>query len=141
MPIVLSFVCLVLLLLILLKLLKKTTKHTFLVIELSNGSLCELIPVMSLSLCPSYWFISTPTHISDVRTQGYFKPFLHISWPNFTITNKLTNQSLVVPNYLPISFLGRKRVQTILNQPYSINILLFHYNIYEVLHLNNALSP
>lgn len=52
---------------------KKSDNHTYLVIEITNGSSCVTIPLTKLPLCPSYWEFNMPTSIDYVEINGTFR--------------------------------------------------------------------
>lgn len=47
-------------------------------LEAASGSLCALVPVTFLSLCPSYLKITPPTDICNIQISGYIRPVLNL---------------------------------------------------------------
>ncbi|XP_071088962.1 uncharacterized protein [Haliotis cracherodii] len=104
-----------------------------LVLELTSGSECVAIPVISLTLCPSYWDIQSPLTVENLHIAGYFFPTLSVNWPGFIVTNQLTKTSITIPNTIRISYFNARQLQKIFKQPFSAYLLLVHNNLYTIL--------
>ena len=109
-------------------------KCTKIMIEITSGGECVLIPVIQLPLCPSFWHIVPPSEIFDVRVvSSYFHHELVLQWPNFKITNVTNTRSINVQTSFKLSLLQKYYVGKILRQPYDIHILLVHHDMYTTL--------
>lgn len=102
-----NFIVLTVIVFILLILLYKYLKHRHratLCLEVTAGKQCILLDVMLLPLCPFNLDIQTPDQISslDVNDSCFF-PTLFISWPNFTITNKINDTTFHVSDTITLS--------------------------------------
>lgn len=100
--------------------------------EVTSGANCVLIPIVPLSLCPSYWNITSPI-IQHVSVSAFPKLKLYVTWKNFLVTNKLTEQSITVPSVIDIDFVTWRMLKLILSQPFSAYILIVHHGIATVL--------
>ncbi len=78
--------------------------HTSLNIELSNGTQCTLIKVISLPLCPRYHHFQARKYISEVNVEGIFRPKLVINWEGLQITNQMTKTVLQPPSEIAINW-------------------------------------
>ncbi|XP_067654068.1 uncharacterized protein [Haliotis asinina] len=107
--------------------------HNGLVLELTTGPDCVTVPILSLSLCPSYWDVQPPFTVEHFRITGYFFPTLTVDWPAFTVTNLLTKTTLSVPHTLRISFFTARKLHKMFNQPFAAYILMVHDDRYHVL--------
>ncbi|XP_071099911.1 uncharacterized protein [Haliotis cracherodii] len=107
--------------------------HNGLVLELTTGPECVSLPILALSLCPSYWDIQPPYTVEQLRISGYFFPTLTVEWPAFTVTNLLTKTSLSVTNTLRVSFFTARKLQKMFNQPFAAYILMVHDGRYQIL--------
>ena len=122
--------------------LKQRQKHThFIMVELTSGPKCYTIPVMPLSLCPSYWLITPPNYIDNIQISGYFLPTLTVNWPGFLITNKLTNKSFTLPSNIRISFFTARKLRNLFKQPFTAYILLVHHVFFKVIGPDSSLIP
>lgn len=107
-----------------------TTKcGTTIILELTSGSTCVMIPLLTLSLCPSLLEISPPSSISNVFLNEWPSRILKADWTNFKVTNKLQYSTIEIPTGIKLSWMNRYRVMKVMRQPYMAYILLKHGNI------------
>lgn len=132
--VVLSICVLVLLLVITILLFRKyrQRKCTSLYVEITSGGECITVPVLTLPLCPSYWEITVP-QIKDLSVSKFPVCKLFAVWSNFTVTNKLTNNSVQVPSSVSVNIFVRSKLAKILKQPFCVYILIEHQGMYTVL--------
>lgn len=106
---------------------RKSRKHTFLALELTTGGQCVLVPIMQLSLCPSYYDIQKP-NIGTISISDFPYTKLYANWSNFIVTDKRTDKTISVPKSIQIScYIGHK-LKNILKQPFSAYVVLVHQN-------------
>ena len=132
-PMAMISICVILLAVLLYKVFAKRSHDTYILLEITTGSMCEIILIMSLSLCPSYWKIEPPTRIADLHITNTFNTKLNITWTNFNVKGKYTHQALRVPQTFTISPIVARRLRKILTQPFATNILIQHGNMYQPL--------
>lgn len=109
---------------------RDTTKcGTTIILELTSGSTCVMIPLLTLSLCPSLLEISPPSSISNVFLNEWPSRILKADWTNFKVTNKLQYSTIEIPTGIKLSWMNRYRVMKVMRQPYMAYILLKHGNI------------
>lgn len=111
---------------------KAKNKTTMIALEITSGGSCVIVPIVPLSLCPSYWNITTPL-IKKITISSF--PFckLFTVWKNFKVTNKLTSQSISVPTTIDIDFVTWRKLKTILSQPFCAYVLVVHHGFLSVL--------
>ena len=99
-------------------------------LEITCGQKCVLLEVMQLPMCPTYYSIQIPTSISDLEIKGpWYSPKLHVSWPEFTITNSLTDQLTHVKSEIKISLLTAIKLRYILSKPFFVYLYKQHYGV------------
>lgn len=131
--VVLSITVLVLLVIIMIFVYKKKSKKaTIIALEITSGGNCVIVPVVSLSLCPSYWDITTP-NIPRVTMSSFPSCKLFTTWRNFTITNKLTGQSIAVPSAIDVDFFTWRKLKIILSQPFCAYVVIIHHGYLSLL--------
>ena len=102
--VILSVIVLVILLIVFYLLYKsKSCKGSSIALELSAGGDCVILPLLQLSLCPSYYTITNPT-ILDISVSKYPSCRFLATWSNFSVTDKQTNTTITVPSH---KFQGR----------------------------------
>jgi len=99
---------------------------TKLLLEITSGGECVTIPVMRLPLCPSYFAIEAPTHIGNIELSQFPSNTLYVQWTGFKVTNKLTNQSLEVKPKIDVGWFQHRRINRIMQQPFTAYILVLH---------------
>lgn len=106
---------------------RKYKKHSFLALELTSGGDCVLLPIMHLSLCPSYYDIPKPT-IGDISISPFPYNKVYANWLNFGITDKRTDKTICVPTVISTNIFTGYKITQILKQPFSAYIVLIHHN-------------
>jgi hypothetical protein len=104
-----------------------------LAIELTTGKKCVILPILLLSVCPSYWDITAPTSIHNLRIDGYIRPTLSLDWPDFAVKSKISQISLHIPDHIRISF-ATLNITTI----FGLYIRHSHWLLFGVGHWNYA---
>lgn len=110
-----------------------TRKHRHnckIVLEVTTGSLCAMVPITFLSLCPSYWEITPPSDMENIQISGYFRPMLTFEWDNLAIKNKLSEKQIEVKTTIPLTYWQAYKLRKILNQPFCAYLVLIHDNYY-----------
>ena len=100
---------------------------TVLQIELTNGTACISIPVVTLPLCPRHWMFRASEYISDLRVTGYVFPTLNVAWHGFSMTNNLTNHTLKPDPKVRLNFLTGLIIRRILRTDCSAFLYLSHF--------------
>ncbi|KAK3099326.1 hypothetical protein FSP39_002667 [Pinctada imbricata] len=127
--VIIGIVVIVILVLILALLYKsKSKKCTSITLELTSGGTCVMIPVMELSMCPSYYDIPAPI-IRGLSLTSFPGMKLMASWSPFTVTDVRTKTSFVVPNTITLNVFDYVKTKKILNQPYSAYFHVVHHDI------------
>lgn len=106
---------------------RKYKKHTFLALELTSGGDCVLLPIMHLSLCPSYYDIPTP-NIGDISISPFPYNKVYANWLHFGITDKRTEKTIFVPIVISTNIFTGYKITQILKQPFSAYVVLIHHN-------------
>ena len=105
----------------------KSKKGTFLALELTSGGSCVMVPLMSLSLCPSYYKINRPV-IRDIAISSFPTRNLIGTWSKFLVTDRRTGKSFSVPHVISLSLFQYFAIKRILSQPFSAYVVLIHHN-------------
>ncbi|KAK3100591.1 hypothetical protein FSP39_022245 [Pinctada imbricata] len=105
---------------------KKPSKGTVLLLEVTSGYNCVLIPLIKLPLCPSYYNFSSPK-IEDISVTSF--PSLKITavWQPFTVVDKQSGKSISIPNSVSISYIKYRRVTKILSEPFCAYLYISHH--------------
>ncbi|XP_063412759.1 uncharacterized protein LOC134695439 isoform X1 [Mytilus trossulus] len=111
---------------------RRNSKCTRVYLEITSGGDCVTIPIINLSLCPSYYDFSTPS-VQNITISAlpYSKLFFLCS--SFVITNKLTMKTVQIPDSVSIGYLTRRRLNKILMQSFNAYVLVTHQRFATVL--------
>lgn len=82
----------------------RKSKCTTIYIEITSGADCVTVPLLSLSLCPSYYDFSMPS-VDDISISSFPQSKLYVIISSFVITNKLTNKTVNIPTTIDINVL------------------------------------
>ncbi|KAL4240352.1 hypothetical protein ACF0H5_001142 [Mactra antiquata] len=138
-----NFIVLTLIVITFIVLLYKYLRHRHratLCLEVAAGMDCILIDVMTLPLCPFNLDIKTPNQINDLAVQGsYCSSTLLVSWPDFTITNKLNNTIIHVINVIPVSMYAAAKLRRILKKAFIVQLYSKHHG--TMIPLHNWVNP
>ena len=105
------------------------TNKTIIMAEFTNGKSCVLVPLRKQDLCPTYWNITIPKHISIISIQGLWSPRLSMDWDQFTIVNNLNEQQIIVQSQFRISMLKSRQIRRILSTTYCVYFHVQHQNL------------
>lgn len=98
-------------------------KISKIVLELTNGHECILIPVLNLPLCFSFWKICPPSKIYEIDV--YVHPFsskMQIHWTDFNVTNISGTRTIHVKSTFPLNFFAALEAKKITQQPFDIQV-------------------
>ncbi|XP_062574148.1 uncharacterized protein LOC134235987 [Saccostrea cucullata] len=112
----------------------KSCKGSILALELTTGGDCVMVFITRLSLCPSYYTITTPK-ITDISITPFPSCKLLATWTNFKVTDTRTNMTISIPTTITLNPLTHYKLKTILKQLFSAYVILLHNNY--AFHLNN----
>lgn len=113
----------------------KQTHKTTLHMELTSGTDCILIPLLTLPLCPDNWNIQPPQDIQHINVRRTYIIWANLSLdaPDFIIENTHTNKRINIPTTILISPLKAHRLRNLLAQPYTVYFLLSHHQYFRLL--------
>ena len=120
----------------LIKSVRSNIRGTTVLLELTNGTNCATVPLMTLPLCPSLLTITPPSTISNIILTPLLKFQLYADWTNFKITNKLTGETIDISNKIKISIMDRYRIHHVIQKPYMAYVMLQHCGL--VMHIPNS---
>ena len=100
----------ILLIVMLVYLCKRKNKSITLMLELTCGDVCVMIPLKSLPLCPSYWSVQLPASIRLIKVTGTVRPKLEINWSDIKIQNKLNNKIFPVSSVHSIDWFTANKI-------------------------------
>lgn len=103
--------------------------------ELTSGTDCILIPLLTLPLCPDNWNIQPPQDIQHINVRRTYIIWANLSLdaPDFIIENTHTNKRINIPTTILISPLKAHRLRNLLAQPYTVYFLLSHHQYFRLL--------
>ena len=99
------------------KYLNKPKQNTML-LELTCGNYCVLIPIKSLPLCPSFWKVQLPSSIKSIDVQGYLFPTVYFEWSDFKIINKTNNQTIIITNIFRLNPVSAYKLRQVTKKQY-----------------------
>ena len=99
---------------------------TQLLLEITTGNMCVMIPIHTLSLCPKNWHFQASTYFSDLYVTGILCPHLHVSWHDLRMTCAISKQSYFLASSVPVSIFMARRIRQILKQSFSAYLVLEH---------------
>ena len=100
--------------------------HTQILLEITNGLSCVVVPIVTLPLCPTDWDIIIPDNLSNMRISGTCFARLHAQWPGFSITGINTKHVIPIPEDITIIFYTALKLRKIFKTPFFCHILLTH---------------
>ena len=99
-------------------------------LEITCGKVCVLLDIIHLPMCPSYYDIHVPFSISDLDITGHwYSPKLHVSWPDFSVKNKLTEEVIHINSEIRITILAAFRLRKALGKPYFVYLYKMHHGV------------
>ncbi|CAG2249260.1 unnamed protein product [Mytilus edulis] len=110
----------------------KHNRCTTLVLEITSGGDCVIVPILNLSLCPSYYKISKPS-VKELTVAAFPSCKLFATWSSFQVTNLLTEQSIQIPTTISLSLRNRYKLPYILNQPFNAYVYVTHQGFANIL--------
>lgn len=113
---------------------KQKHRYTKIVLELTNGHECILIPVLNLPLCPSFWKICPPSNIHEINVHVHpFTSKMRIHWTDFNVTNISGTRTINVKSTIPLNFFAALQAKRITQQPFDIQVFITHHGLYQSL--------
>lgn len=110
----------------------RRAKCTTIYVEITSGGDCVIVPVLTLSLCPSYFHFTTPS-INEVSLSTFPNLQIFVLYSSFKVTNKLTSKTVYVPNYVNIGLFTYYKLKKILKQPFNAYVFVTHQGVASVL--------
>lgn len=110
----------------------KPSKNTKVILELTSGGECVIIPLITLPLCPSYYLIQKPI-IHKLSASNFTSRQLKADWSPFEIIDKLSNKSITVPSQIPVNYLKYRKLLKILKQPFCAYVMVTHQGFSTVI--------
>jgi hypothetical protein len=129
---VILFVCLLHFLFVLFKFLKKHyyNKSTTLMLELTTGDSCILLPVLTLPLCPAFCKIKSPSDICNFQLKGpWYNRKLTFSWSDFTIEDSRNDKLLNIPDYISLTFVQNLKTRKLLKKTFFVYVYIRHKDL------------
>lgn len=113
---------------------RNNLNKSMLKLEITSGDLCVVLSVIRLPLCPVFCRIELPHDVSNLSVHGpWYARKLYLNWNNFSVTNTLTNHTLLVPEILKVSFLDGIKLKKILEKPFFVFIHVQHNGFLRML--------
>lgn len=103
-------------------------------LEITSGDLCVVLSVMRLPLCPVFCNIELPHDIANLSIRGpWYARKLSLTWENFSVTNTLTNHTMLVPENFKLNFIDAIKLSKILSKPFFTFIHVQHNGFLRML--------
>ena len=100
---------------------------TILTLEIANNGLeCVDVHILRLPACPYLYDITTQTMIKHLAIKRSWKHYLSLSYPDFVIKVKATDQSIQLLETLAIPWLPAHKVHGILQIPFLAHVTVKH---------------
>ena len=84
------------------------------------------VPLMNISVCPSYCTVKSPNENSAITVQGKLSPYIHFEWDNFEGLNIFNNKKLKVNRVHAMSMMTSRNPRPILITAYDLNFYVQH---------------
>ena len=110
------------------------SKTNTILLELTSGNRCVVLPIKSLPLCPSFWDVHLPSDIKSIDVQGVFFPTVYFEWSDFKLINKTNDKSISVGSIYHMNPLSAYKLRQILSKPYDAYFYWSHSNWLEPIH-------
>ncbi|XP_060591477.1 uncharacterized protein LOC132746373 [Ruditapes philippinarum] len=123
------FVCLLHFAFVLFTVLKKHyyNRKTILMLELTTGDSCIILPVLSLPLCPAFCKIRAPSDISHFKIRGpWYNKKLNFSWPDFNIEDSRNSKALTMPDTVNLTFMQSLKVRKMIKKSFFVYVYIQH---------------
>ena len=116
----------------------KRKRLTTLNLHISNGIRCIDVCLLVINSCYIEWNIITPTKIDIFNVEGFlWKPKLKIDTRLIEVKNKITNQVLLVPADIKLSYMQAWKIRKLLRTTYYSKIYINHNNKLIKINLHN----
>ena len=102
---------------------------SILYLELTSGTVCVYVPIITLPACPSAYHFQASASISNLLVQGLWSPQLTLTWPNARVTHIQTRENTQLPTNLPLSWYQAFRTHTLINRSFSAHVVIWHCNM------------
>lgn len=113
---------------------KRNLKCTQIILELTTGGECVLVPVLTLPLCPSFWQIDPPSQIHSISVNlSLFASKMFINWSDFSVTNRKGTRAINVKSHIKLDLYTAYKSKRITEQPFDVHILISHHGLYQPL--------
>lgn len=104
----------------------KRKRLTTLDLHMSNGIRCIDIRLLIIESCFIEWIINIPPELTIYNVEGVFRPKLHLDTRALEVRNRITNQVLLVPAILDLSYWQAWQIRKLLRTTYFSKIYLNH---------------
>lgn len=99
-------------------------------LEVTCGSKCVILDIITLPMCPMHYDINVPVSITNFDITGHwYSPRLSVLWPGFSIKNVLTNQVIHIQSEIHVSILNAYKLKYIFAKPFFVYLYKFHNGI------------
>ena len=95
-------------------------------LEITSGSNCVTVTLLTLPLCPSFYIITPPIMNSGFILSKFPGRTLYFDWSEFSVTNKISKCTIPIRNKTKLTWSARYMLSKILKEPHMAYILLEH---------------
>ena len=99
----------------------------WLFVDIASCEIYLLLPAIRLPMCPAKCKFQLPDTISNLLISGSkLSHAVSIKWPNFTVTDRLTGQSMLVLKSFELPLFHTYKLSKMLNTPFFVHLYIAH---------------
>lgn len=118
----------VLLIIIVFKYLTHTVRRAMIALEISNGSDCVMVPLLSVPHCPKFYHCQSGDNYDNFEVEGWFRPIFTWNKGSLVITHLLDRSRPQLPDRVPVSILTGLRLRRMFRQTIYAYLMAEHAN-------------
>ena len=117
----------------------KTNNQKQLLLEITNMKDCVFLTVITMPLCSSQMNIQAPQSVSSLEVSGpWYDPKLFVEWPEFSMTNALTDERISMPTCIKLGVFDAFTLRGILKTPFFVHVYINHNGYLSALSANDS---
>ncbi len=109
--------------------LKHTKPHATVMLEITNGQLCLLLPIVNVPCCPKFLHFQSSQDLGDMTvTSHLLHSKLQVDWQDLVITNLLTNKTIPLPESIAVTPWSAIKLKQTISKQYHAFLVCTHDN-------------
>ena len=114
---------------------KYTSKNSKLMLEISNGSTCVLVPIMDLNNCPNLWYLSKKVK-PTLDITGCVVHKLSIDWDSLYLIN-VNGLNVTMPAEVNVNIYQALKIRKMFNSSFFAHPIIMHNNMVYIPTMQN----